>query len=263
MPAACPACDLLEKRLEFTPQTAPCKGNWRLRLHWKLPLWRLVRAHTHACTHKHIGNALLETPLKQWKRSAESRAGRLLQAVRFNAAVNITSHSYSSSMLVNITVSPTLATSRMTATGQPFLPARGDGLRMELGMPAHGQPRHPSRRGRKRKRRGTWHRVSSRNVADSSSVIDRSGSGLFRNYPGTQRQPESSLWSLAAASDLPKMPRWRMPASGSLSSPPAPGGAQGQGKTERLWCSARVCMSESVYWVLQSCQTTVLMQPSL
>lgn len=143
----------------------------------------------------------------RWKCSTECKAGRLLQVVGFNAAINITGLSYYSSTqppLINITVSSALATSHMTATGDPLSPARRDRLQTKL-VPAHEQPWTPSCRGRTRERR--WEPDTGCHpgiclIAALWSIAQ--GSGLFRNYPGMHRQPESSLWSPTAASDLPK-----------------------------------------------------------
>lgn len=130
-----------------------------------------------------------------------------IQAVEFNAAINITSLSYSRTtqpLLINIACQLCVSNKPHDSHGHPLPLARRDQLQMQLSVPAQAQPWTPSCRGTKRKYRLESDTVvSSRNLLYSSSVISCWGS-LSRNYPGMQRQTESSLWSPIVASDLPK-----------------------------------------------------------
>lgn len=129
-----------------------------------------------------------------------------IQAVGFNAAINITTLSYFSTTqppLINIAVSSVLATNHMTGTFT-HSPWPGEtGCRWSSACLHRHSPGHLRAGAETENRSEPDTVVSSRNLLYSSSVINCRGS-LFRNYPGMQRQPESSLWSLTGASDLPK-----------------------------------------------------------
>lgn len=211
MLAGCPACDPPEKRLKITLQT---DSSLQRKLEITTPL-EITTLEANMCTRTHVHTQTKASDMccwkhiwSRWKRGRESRADRLLQAVEFNAAVNITSLSYPTSMqllLINTTVRSTWATSHMTAMGHPFPPASRDRLQMELGVLAHVQPWTPSGRSRKRKRKQEPNIQCHPGICLIAALWSiAQSSDLFRNYPGMQRQPESSLWSLTAASDLPK-----------------------------------------------------------
>lgn len=167
-----------------------------------------------------------------------------IQGCGFNAAINITSLSYSSTTqppLINIAVSSVLATNHMTGT-VTHSPWPGEtGCRWSSACPHRHSPGHLHAGAETGNRLEPDTVVSSRNLLYSSSVINCWGS-LFRNYPGMQRQPESSLWSLTVASDLPKCQGdgflRRIPASGSLSLLPGLGrGLMGRGGCTCHWVS--------------------------
>lgn len=162
-----------------------------------------------------------------------------IQAVGFNAAINITTLSYFSTTqppLINIAVSSVSATNHMTGTFT-HSPWPGEtGCRWSSACLYRHSPGHLRAGAETGNRSEPDTVVSSRNLLYSSSVINWRGS-LFRNYPGMQRQPESSLWSLCSKWSA-QMPRWRIPVSGSLSSLPSLGGGlMGRGGCTCHWVS--------------------------
>lgn len=147
-----------------------------------------------------------------------------------------------------------LATNHMTATVTPWPWPGGTGCRWSSACPHRHSPGHlraGAERGNTDWNPTPWCHPGICFIAALWSIA---GVAFFRNYPGMQRQTESSLWSLIVASDLPKC-QGGIPASGNPPSTPRPW----RGLMGRDGCT---CHWLSTDWLLQSHQNTLLMQPT-
>lgn len=171
-------------------QTAFYKGNCRLWLRWKLPLWRLVRAYAYVYA---------QAPTLAGGKAKGCPGCSSYQKYYWWQLP----HLCTTTALANTAARSEVTTWGTAAAGYLLL-ALMDRLRSHRGLQAAAWPPAGLRAGAGRKREGkadTGCHPGIRLIAALWSIAR--GSGLFRNYQGMQRQPESSLWSLTAASEWP------------------------------------------------------------